>query len=85
MIPFLNGGLTMACLVAGLFFLRFWRSSGERLFMFFALAFWMLALHWGVLGIVHPPSETRHYAYMLRLAGFLLIVLGIVDHNRRRR
>jgi hypothetical protein len=85
MIPFLNGALSAASLVAGLFFLRFWRSSGERLFIFFALAFWLFALHWGVLGIVNPPSETRHYTYLLRLLAFLMIVFGIVDHNRLRR
>jgi hypothetical protein len=85
MVQFLNGGLTMACMVAGLFFLRFWRSMGDRLLLFFAIAFWILALHWGVLGIVNPPSETRHYTYILRLVAFLVIVVGIVDKNRGRR
>ena len=36
------GALAMACWVAGLFFLRFWRLSRDRLFVFFVLAFWLL-------------------------------------------
>ena len=29
-----------------------------------------------------PPSETRHYFYLLRLGAFLLIIVGIVAKNR---
>ena len=44
----------------------------------FALAFWMLALNWIGLALVQPPSESRAYFYLLRLAAFTLIVFGIV-------
>jgi hypothetical protein len=37
------GALAMAFAVAGLFFLRFWRDTKDRLFAFFALAFFALA------------------------------------------
>lgn len=80
---FLWGALAMASLVAGLLFLRFWTLGGDRLFLFFATAFGMLSLNWAVLGIVNPPWETAFYVYLLRLAAFVLIILGIVDKNRR--
>lgn len=35
--------LVAGYLVAGLFFLRFWRASPDRLFASFAAAFWLLA------------------------------------------
>jgi hypothetical protein len=76
------GALAMACWVAGLFFLRFWRLSRDRLFVFFVLAFWLLALNWLGLGLLSGP-ETRHQVTWLRLIAFSLIIVGIVDKNRR--
>lgn len=43
MFEFVSGLITMGFVVAGLFFLRFWRRAGDRLFAAFAVAFWMLA------------------------------------------
>jgi hypothetical protein len=79
---FLWGALTMACWTAGLFFLRFWQLSKDRLFLFFWLAFWVLAVHWLSLAVINPPQETRHYAYLVRFLAFALIALGIIDKNR---
>ena len=82
---FLWGALTTACAVVALLFLRFWRASGDRLLIFFASAFAALALNWLVLGLSHPGDEARHYAYYIRLFGFALIIVGIIDRNRRPR
>jgi hypothetical protein len=43
----------------------------------------MLALNWIVLGVANPDRETVFYVYLLRLAAFVLIIVGIVDRNRR--
>ena len=83
--PFFWGVIAMACWTAGLFFFRFWRQTRDRLFVLFALAFWLLCLNWVILGIALPSEETRHYVYLLRLAAFLLIVVAIVDKNRARK
>jgi hypothetical protein len=80
---FLWGSLTTASLVAALLFLRFWKLGADRLFLYFATAFGMLALNWMVLGIANPDRETVFYVYLLRLAAFVLIIVGIVDRNRR--
>lgn len=82
---FLLGGLSMASAIVGLFFLRFWTVSRDRLFVFFSLGFLVLGLTWTLLGIFHPGEETRHYFYVLRLVAFALIIAGIVDKNRRGR
>jgi hypothetical protein len=81
---FIWGALTMACAVVGFFFLRFWRESRDRFFLLFAAAFWALGLNW--LGLVALPYdvETRHYVYFFRLAAFVLILVAIVDKNRRQ-
>ena len=80
---FLWGALAMACWIAGLFFLKSWRVTRDRLFLFFCLAFWVFSLSWIGLGVIQPTTETRHYVYVFRLVAFVLIIVGIVDKNRR--
>lgn len=83
MTMFVWGALAMSCWVSGLIFLRSWMETRERLFAIFAIAFWALGLSWAGLGIENPPSETRHYFYVLRLIAFLLIIGAIIDKNRK--
>jgi hypothetical protein len=79
------GALILGCGTASVFFLRFWTSSRDRFFLFFAAAFACLALNWLGLALIPTESEERHYAYLLRLLAFVLIIVGIVDKNRRGR
>jgi hypothetical protein len=81
----LLGAAAMACIVIGLFFLRYWRTTRDRFFAFFVAAFWMFAAHWLGLAIVQPQIEGRHWLYVLRLLAFLLIIAGITDKNRRAK
>jgi hypothetical protein len=83
--PFIWGVLTTESAMAALFFLRFWRLSGERLFLYFALAFVAMAVNWVGLSAVDPAFELRHFVYLFRLLAFVLIIAGIVDRNRRSR
>jgi hypothetical protein len=80
---FLWGALAMSSGVVALFFLRFFRDTRDRLFAFFSLAFVFLASHWVGLALVNPDVEGRHSLYGLRLAAFLIIVVAVVDRNRR--
>jgi hypothetical protein len=80
---FLWGALAMGSAVVALHFLRYWRNSHEPLFVWFAVAFIVMALNWLGLALIDPQSEVRHTLYLLRLAAFVLIILGIVDKNRR--
>ena len=82
-VTFLWGALTMACGTIALLFLRFWRLSRDRLLIFFAAAFAALSINWLVLGLIDPGEESRHYAYFIRLLGFVLILAVIIDNNRR--
>ncbi|HEY3886487.1 MAG TPA: DUF5985 family protein [Vicinamibacterales bacterium] len=79
---FWYGAIAMGCWVAGLFFLRFWRATRDRLFAFFAAAFWLLAAERVALVAVAVDESTRHYFFFLRLAAFVLIIIGIADKNR---
>ncbi len=83
--PLLHGATLLAFLSGGVFFLRFWLQSGDRLFCFFALAFTLLGLHSGGLSLLAVDAEHRGSLYAVRLFSFLLILYAIWDKNRARR
>jgi hypothetical protein len=85
LVPFFQGAASMGCLIAGVLFLAYWRDSRDRLFVFFAIAFWAIALNYLLVAAIAPGAEQRHWFYAIRLVGFALILAGIVDKNRRRR
>jgi hypothetical protein len=80
---FLSGAIVMGFVIAGLFFLRFWKRTHEGLFVAFALAFWLLGLTQALLAFTDIPVEERSWLYLLRLAAFLLILASIWVKNRR--
>lgn len=82
LIDFLSGAITMGFIVAGLFFLRFWKGTGDSLYISFALAFWLLGLGQALLSFTNIPVEERSWLYLLRLAAFLLILISIWRKNR---
>ncbi len=78
----LSGLIIAGELVAALFFLKFWRRSEDLLFAIFAAAFLLLAVGQTLLALTDVPVEERSWIYLLRLAAFILIILGIVHKNR---
>jgi uncharacterized membrane protein len=77
------GGIVAGYALAGLFFLRYWRDTSDRLFLIFALAFWVLALMRIALTYV-DEDEIRTYLYWGRFLAFVLILGAILDKNRRQ-
>lgn len=82
---FLSGGTAIASWTVGLFFLRFWKQTHDRLFVIFAIAFWLLGLIRLGLVLSGPVSESHTVLYFVRLAAYLLIIIAIVDKNRIQR
>ena len=83
LLDFLSGAITMGFLVAGFFFLRFWKRTRESLFLAFAAAFWLLGLAQALLAFTDIPVEERSWLFLLRLAAFSLILVSIWRKNRR--
>ena len=83
-LDFLAGAVTFGMLVAGLFFLRFWRRTADSLFLAFAAAFFLLGIGQGLLALANIPVEERSWLYLFRLAAFALILMAIVRKNARR-
>jgi hypothetical protein len=80
----LLGAIAMASFVAALLFARFWRSTRDRFFLFFAAAFAIEGFDRFLIGVSASASEDAPSFYMLRFVSYLLIIVAIVDHNRPR-
>ena len=83
MIDVLSGILVTCDAVAGLFFLRFWLASRDRLFAMFAAAFWILGIQRLLLAATRAIVEDQAIFYSLRLLAFTIIIVAIIDKNRR--
>lgn len=83
----LLGAIAMGFAVIALIFLRYWRTTRDRFFLFFALSFGIEALNRVALGILREAHEERPAIYLVRLLVYALILVAIVDKNfpRKRR
>ncbi|HEX3624539.1 MAG TPA: DUF5985 family protein [Verrucomicrobiae bacterium] len=75
---FVEGMIAMGLLIGAGCFLRFWRDTHDRLFVFFSVSLLFLALT-RTMG-----NESSVVPYLIRLAGYVIIIVGIVDKNLRR-
>jgi predicted permease len=78
----LAGASIVAAAAIALFFLRFWRDTGDRFFALFALAFAIFAANRLFLTLLDDESEARTLVYLARALAFGVIVVAIVDKNR---
>jgi hypothetical protein len=83
-VAFMGGALTVGFLAVGLYFLKFWRRTGDALFLAFAAGFALLAINQAVPVLFGVADENLSGVYLLRLAGFLLIIGAILRKNMRR-
>jgi hypothetical protein len=79
----LMGAIALASVVAGLFFFRFWRSTRDSFFLYFALSFWIEAANRLALGLL-VASELEPVFYLVRVVAYGLIVVAILQKNRKR-
>ncbi len=85
MIELLAGAVAMGSLIIALFFLRFWRNTRDRFFLYFALSFLIEGVHriYAVMDL--SASEDSPHHYLVRLLAYLLILWAIVEKNWPRR
>ena len=85
MLDFLSGMTTAGFLIAALFFFRFWSKSKDALFAYFGISFVLFAASQAVRLVVDAPHEDITWIYLLRLAGFALLLVAIVRKNTANR
>jgi hypothetical protein len=77
----LAGAIAMGSLIISLFFLRFWRATSDRFFLYFALSFAIEGLHRIYSSAVIDLNESSPQHYLVRLAAYLLILWAIYEKN----
>jgi hypothetical protein len=77
----LTGAIAMASLVIALFFLRFWRNTADRFFLYFALSFFIEGLHRVYSAVNDNGGEDSPTHYLIRLLAYGLILWAILEKN----
>lgn len=80
----LTGAIAMTSLVISLFFLRFWKSTRDRFFLYFAMSFFLEAVNRVLLGMTALQDEDAPAYYLIRLVAYALILFAIIEKNRNR-
>lgn len=80
---FLSGAIVMGFAVASLLFLSYWRRTRQSLFLTFAASFLLLGVNYLWLAVTQIPVEERSPLFLIRLLAFALLIVGIVQSNRR--
>jgi uncharacterized membrane protein HdeD (DUF308 family) len=77
----ITGAISMASLIIGLFFLRFWRNTRDRFFLYFALSFGIEGVHRIVTTLAVDANEDSPLHYLVRLLAYGLILWAILEKN----
>jgi len=80
----ITGAIIMGYAIASLFFLKFWRRTGDRLFLAFAAAFLLMAATPALTLSLAIPREEQSLFYLLRASGFAIIIVAIIAKSRRK-
>ena len=84
-VSFLSGATMLGCLAIGLFFVRFWKATNDRFFIYFAVCFGLLALERIAILMLPLPNEARPLTYLIRLFAFIVIIVAFIDKNWNTR
>lgn len=81
-IIFFSGIYMATFLASSLIFFNLWRRVGDRLFLFFSLSCFVLAIERIPLLFVSPTIDDGSWVYFFRLTAFVLILVAVIDTNR---
>ena len=77
----LLGAIAAASFTAAIFFLRFWRDTGDLLFVAFAIFFIVEGINRIVLSYMPHPNEGGPGIYIARLVALVLLLGSIARKN----
>jgi hypothetical protein len=83
MVAFVSGAVMMGSFVISAFFWRTWRRTSDGLFGWFALSFLLLGVERFVIVATDAQELSTPWVYLIRLIAFGVIVVAIVQKNRR--
>jgi uncharacterized membrane protein HdeD (DUF308 family) len=80
---FLLGVISTCSVLAGIFFLKFWRRTRDSLFLAFGIAFLVEGVNRAIILDPSHPSQGHPVTYLVRLLASLIILAGILHKNYR--
>jgi len=78
---FLLGIIATSSIMAGIFFLKFWKHTRDFLFIAFAIAFMIEGVSRASVLLLERPNEGSPWIYVVRLLASLLILFAILKKN----
>jgi hypothetical protein len=81
----LLGAVIMGDMIAALFFIRYWKLTGDRFFLFFSASFIAIAVSRVVVDENLPPVGYEPFGYIIRILSYLFIIAGILYKNMGTR
>jgi hypothetical protein len=82
---FLLGCITASSLIIGLFFLRFWKATGDILFLAFAVFFVIQGGSHAFVMNLSYPNEGNFWLFLVRLLSILVVLAAILWKNAGKR
>lgn len=87
---FFSGFGCATFLASALFFIKFWRTSRDPFYAYFAAGCGLIGIERVVAvfldgtfeAVASPATEASSWVYLLRLASFLIIGVGVLNKNR---
>jgi len=79
-----TGMLGALCVVAGVFFLRFWRDSRDSFFLAFAASFLVKACNHISIAFMPRPNHASPWNYVVSFCSSALILAAIVQKNLKQ-
>jgi uncharacterized membrane protein HdeD (DUF308 family) len=75
------GVIVTSSIMAGVFFLKFWKRTRDFLFLAFAIAFLIEGLDRACVMMVARPNEGSPWIYLVHLLASGLILVAILKKN----
>ncbi|MGH8025081.1 MAG: DUF5985 family protein [Limisphaerales bacterium] len=79
---FVSGCVFFGFMIVAGFFLKFWRSTRDTFFLFFAVSFFLFGVEKVLVSLV-IGAETASYIYVVRLLASCFILAAIIEKNRK--
>jgi uncharacterized membrane protein HdeD (DUF308 family) len=75
------GVIVTSSIMAGVFFLKFWKRTRDSLFLAFAIAFLIEGVDRACVMVVPRPNEGSPWIYLVHLLASGLILFAILKKN----
>ncbi len=81
----LLGAISACSFIAALFFLRFWKTTKDKFFLFFALSFLIEGANRVSLVLFFDLREGSPIYYFIRFISYAFIIFAIMEKNKQRQ